>query len=1372
MLKKRNQGLSYLLILATFFAVFGFMSFHSRIYAATGDLYQEDFEAGVIGQIPSGWVAGSASTISFAVSELPGYSGKLLKLNQFALSSSTYNFKKNISQTGIRKAVMTYKIRAEQTNAAIYIPRTLTGAGLELSKIIMNSNGYIAVWNKEESKWVSVVPYAAGQWYDVKLVVNIDTKKYDVYLDGVPIVTQREMEGTTTEASVVTGIGMGIYKETIGTIYVDDITLSTYTAATSASFAEEEYDVARGSTRQLQLDFLPADAATQIAVWTSSDPAVAEVDDHGVVTGKSVGAAIISADPIEEGLPVVTVVCNVYEQGVESVTLEPAAAIVPAGSTRLLEATVLPADSSDKTVVWTSSNPAVAQVDAYGEVTGLLEGTAEITATSLANPAAQATGTVQVVNRTVMQALYVAPNGNDSNPGTEQSPFRTLQKAKAAVQELNGNMTGDIVVYLRNGVYVQDSTISFDEHDSGTNGYFVTYTAYPGEKAEISGGKTFTGWTLHDEQKNIYKLNVGAGLETRQLFINGVRAVRARSQTGLINGVVTSTGYTSDDVSLASWSKPSDLEFVYIKDWTNPRCGVASVAVSNGKAVITMDQPGWRAVTNKGGTSVTLPIYYENAYELLDDNGEWYLDSASGELFYRPRAWEDMNTAVATLPVLEQMLTIKGSSADHIVRNIEFKNLSFNYTTWLFPSTGYGLSDAQNNHLRYWNLGLQDYLPDAAITLELSNSIHFENSDFSKLGITAIKMVNGVQNTLIRGNRFYDISGSAINIGEPDRSNVDAYNPSDKRLVVKNNDVISNYIHDIGVDYKSAAAISAAYPENVDIIGNEIGNIPYSGLHIGYGFKMIFPNTLRNMKVQNNFIHDLLGEGLKDGGAIYLNGNSGGTADNMNLVSGNYVKNQMHINAPLYPDEGTSFWKFESNVIDATETTSWAGIPARWAMVWVDSIHDVTFDNNYTTTSNLVNNGVNNVIFSNTHVHPDANWPQEAQNIIDQSGLPADYKYLAAGYVERLHTSELMMDIGESKQAVVDAKTAKGDIIDTSDMGVYYTIEDPTVAAVDASGNVTGLKSGRTKLTVHVETSTILKTASADVFVADSISGIAIEGIPGSNIHLMNGQSKTVEAYGVTAQGNQLELDDVTFASSNSNIAAVDSYGNIAALAPGACTLTIEGNSNGQSVSTQFTIIVSQYGVAEPYALGDELSDLDNWYLDGAGASKTFADGSLTISTPNGYAVYQGELYQNELLQFNMTINGANTGWPSLLIRNQKPDKGINDTTYIICFKPDVLELHRFNQGARTVIYGNIAGYTSVGGDAIPNTMVPFNQQHLLQWGAVNEENGVRLILNVNGTNVINFLDTDVNALKDPGYIGVYAKTGSMTLAEVSQPEN
>lgn len=123
-------------------------------------------------------------------------------------------------------------------------------------------------------------------------------------------------------------------------------------------------------------------------------------------------------------------------------------------------------------------------------------------------------------------ALFVDASGSDDNPGTQDAPFATLQKARDAVRAINSSMTSDINVYIRGGRYPLSQTLTFDQGDSGTNGYRVIYRAYPGEIPHISGGQKISGWT--SAGNGLYKTNVG-GLRFRQLYVNDARATRART---------------------------------------------------------------------------------------------------------------------------------------------------------------------------------------------------------------------------------------------------------------------------------------------------------------------------------------------------------------------------------------------------------------------------------------------------------------------------------------------------------------------------------------------------------------------------------------------------------------------------------------------------------------------------------------------------------------------------------------------------------------------------------------------------------------------------------------------------------------------------
>jgi hypothetical protein len=133
--------------------------------------------------------------------------------------------------------------------------------------------------------------------------------------------------------------------------------------------------------------------------------------------------------------------------------------------------------------------------------------------------------------------FYVSPVGDDLNPGTLNQPFRTIEKARDTVRFPSASMSGDITVVLRGGEYVLPGTLEFTAADSGSNGFSVVYRASPGEKPVLTGGSTSRGGP---QSGGIYKAAVPVGTGPfRQLYANGVRAIRARTpNAGAYNQVV------------------------------------------------------------------------------------------------------------------------------------------------------------------------------------------------------------------------------------------------------------------------------------------------------------------------------------------------------------------------------------------------------------------------------------------------------------------------------------------------------------------------------------------------------------------------------------------------------------------------------------------------------------------------------------------------------------------------------------------------------------------------------------------------------------------------------------------------------------------
>jgi hypothetical protein len=577
--------------------------------------------------------------------------------------------------------------------------------------------------------------------------------------------------------------------------------------------------------------------------------------------------------------------------------------------------------------------------------------------------------------------LYVSPTGGGSNC-SYASPC-SLIEAKDRVRSINGNMRSDIVVNLRGGTYALSSPLRLTSQDSGTGGHNVIYKAYKNEEPVISGGTKITGWSLHDGAKNIYKAHVGTSLRTRQFYVDGVRAARARGDAAPFGLVKTPSGYSTTDTTMQNWSDVADIEFVDLVQWLNYRCGVSSISGTT----ISMEEPCWsntQRQDNREEWRMGSPEWIENAYEVLDAPGEWYLNRSTGYLFYKPRAGEDLSTATAVAPTLETLVEGKGT-LDNPIQHIHFYGITFSYATWLGSDTdeGYAAGQAGFRYIGPIGSGEQEK-PLAHVRFSVAKAIRFERNTFEHLGAVGLYLEYGSQDNIITGNTFRDISGGGIYLG-----NIDHHHPNDNRAIMKDNVVKNNYITKIGAEYFDQLGIWVGYTDGSVIEHNELHDLPYGGISVGWGWGCVdpggncsltdgfaTPTVARNNKIQYNLVHDYM-KVLRDGGGIYTLGAQPGSE-----ISNNFIHHQENVYAPVYLDKGTQYYTVENNVL--------ASVP-EWLYIWHDSIKNNLIQHNYTDNPNLTNAGIDNVVSDNTVVKG-GHWPTEARNIMTSAGIEADYQ--------------------------------------------------------------------------------------------------------------------------------------------------------------------------------------------------------------------------------------------------------------------------------------------------------------------------------------------------------------------------------------------
>jgi hypothetical protein len=275
----------------------------------------------------------------------------------------------------------------------------------------------------------------------------------------------------------------------------------------------------------------------------------------------------------------------------------------------------------------------------------------------------------------VQATLHVSPSGTGSTC-SEASPC-ALTAVPAAVRALNVSQTGDIIVYLRGGTYRMTSTLALGPADSGKNGFTVSYQAFPGEQPVLTGAVPVTGFVLHDASAGIWSASVPAGSVGRQLFVNGLRAERARTLNNAHTFTRSGSTFTTSSALYRTFTNQTHVEIVQEKNWKHMRCPLASITASGSGSKLNVQAACFASnntsVNNPGfpfnGNGLPLLdniTYVENAYQLLTQPGQFYLDRVASKLYYKPRPGESMATATVELPRLETPLVSLNGTPGHL----------------------------------------------------------------------------------------------------------------------------------------------------------------------------------------------------------------------------------------------------------------------------------------------------------------------------------------------------------------------------------------------------------------------------------------------------------------------------------------------------------------------------------------------------------------------------------------------------------------------------------------------------------------------------------------------------------------------------------
>ena len=220
-------------------------------------------------------------------------------------------------------------------------------------------------------------------------------------------------------------------------------------AAETVSFDQTAVTMTVGDTVALVATVLPSNTTDKSITYSSSNPAVA-VAVNGTVTAAGVGTAVIIATTSNGKTAICTVTVTSSTVAASGISLDKPALSLVVGDTEVLTAAVMPADATDKTVTWTSSDTAVATVE-NGIVTAKKAGTAVVIATTPNGKTASCTVTVSVPT---VDDTGVTLNKTELSlsVGGSATLTATVAPANATVKTVTWRSSDALVITVKNGV--------------------------------------------------------------------------------------------------------------------------------------------------------------------------------------------------------------------------------------------------------------------------------------------------------------------------------------------------------------------------------------------------------------------------------------------------------------------------------------------------------------------------------------------------------------------------------------------------------------------------------------------------------------------------------------------------------------------------------------------------------------------------------------------------------------------------------------------------------------------------------------------------------------------------------------------------------
>lgn len=529
--------------------------------------------------------------------------------------------------------------------------------------------------------------------------------------------------------------------------------------------------------------------------------------------------------------------------------------------------------------------------------------------------------------------LYLSPDGDDQCTGMVQpngpvggGAVRTLARARELVRTARARgFQATINIHLRGGRYPLLHTWEFDPRDGGNSAGPTVWRSCRGEQATISGGValqfregTFNGAAC-------WSADVPAALNPLQLFVNGWRATRPRlPRAGYFRFASTfgqskppgsewGTGPTEAEYAagdLRPFRNLEDVRLTAMGPWFEMPMRIT--AIDEARRAVKFHRPTWDQLIDE--TRQFARYFVENVAEAFGEPGDWYFDRPSGKMYYLPRPGESIDSVMAYVPAVQTLLRVRGT-ADQPVRNLRFENLAFEHCNWHAPEAYRGSIQAE-------------HLVPGAIKFEHAESCVLFGCKISRVHQFGVEMGVGSHDCRVIACSLSDLGAGGVRVNhewlQAHSHEVDG-DPAGERGKERPRaaTIADCHIHHGGRIHLSAVGIYVGNASRCRIIHNEITELRYSGVSVGWMWGNGATAAADNQIDFNHIHHINMEKVFSDLGLIYTLGTQPGTTIRNNHL--HHVDSYGYGGNAIYTDEGSSQILIENNVATHCRATSFGG---------------------------------------------------------------------------------------------------------------------------------------------------------------------------------------------------------------------------------------------------------------------------------------------------------------------------------------------------------------------------------------------------------------------------------------------------------------